>query len=333
MLIEGEKMSTISLENLNLEKIKNHLKKILNAETISEFTSLPSAVNTTFVFEANGKKYVMKMMTTPITEEWEKFRFNKVKKILKRFSQNEHVPVPEFIHLEENEEILGYRFLIISFIEGQNLWSIWRNLTKEEILPIVKELGKTVKTIHSIEYDYFGEIEDCENVSRETNYEKKMRNNIEEYVETLIERKIFPQDLLQKTQSYFNNLFSKINSHVKPTLIHNDIHQANMIVKKDEDGIYHIQAILDWEWAAAENPIEDLIYIQNGMLEDRNLREAFFSEYYQGKRNSIEDYEIYNKIFNILWTLDGVVCGWTYHNPTAENLNRDQKNLEELIEE
>jgi len=324
-------MSTITLENLNQVKIKNHLKKILNAETISEFTSLPSAVNTTLEFEANGKKYVMKMMTTPTTEEWEKYRFNKVKTILERFSQNKDVHVPKFIHLEENEEILGYRFLIISFIEGQNLWSIWRDLTKEEILPIVKELGKIVKTIHSIDYDYFGEIEDCNNVSRETNYEEKMRNNIEEYIETLIERKIFSQELLQKTKSYFINEFSKINSQVKSTLIHNDIHQANMIVKKDQDGKYQIQAILDWEWAAADNPKEDLIYIQNGMLQDQDLREAFFTEYYQGKRNSIEDYEIYNKIFRILWTLDDVICGWTFQNPTTENLERAQNVLEELI--
>jgi len=117
-------MSTISLDDLNQEQLKNHLKTILKANSISDFTIHPSAVNTTLQFEADEKKYIIKLMTTPTTDEWGKYRFEKVGKLFEQFATNPIIPTPQVIRVETSEEPLGYRYIIMTFVEGENLWSL-----------------------------------------------------------------------------------------------------------------------------------------------------------------------------------------------------------------
>ena len=62
------RMSTIPIEELDQELIKNHLKVVLKVDSISEFIAHPSAVNTTLQFEADEKKHIIKLMTTPTTD-------------------------------------------------------------------------------------------------------------------------------------------------------------------------------------------------------------------------------------------------------------------------
>ena len=326
-------MSTITLEELNQEEIRTYLKKVLKCKEISAFTMLPSAVNTTFMFSAEDKKYVMKLMTTPTTAEWEKYRFDKVGKLFEKLANNPNIPAPQVIYTENSEKILGYRFIIISYVEGENLWNIWRNLSQEEIIPIARELGKIVKEIHSIKYDFFGEIEDIESAERYYDYKDKILKQLEEYVKIILERKVLPEELVVKVQKYILANIDEMYVPAKACLLHNDIHQGNLIVKKDAQGIYKIQALLDWEWACADNPIEDIIYIEENVLQDPEVKQAFYSEYYQGEHKNLDAFAVDIKLFNILWKLDDIVCGWTFHNPTSENLTNAKIDLENLLGE
>ena len=128
-------MSTISLEDLDQSKLKSHLLTILEAKTISDFIVHPSAVNTTLQFEADKKMYIIKLMTTPTTEDWEKYRFDKVGKLFDLFAKNPKIPAPYVVRVENSEEPLGFRYIIMTFVEGENLWSIWNRLKNKDILP------------------------------------------------------------------------------------------------------------------------------------------------------------------------------------------------------
>ncbi|MHA1124312.1 MAG: phosphotransferase family protein [Candidatus Heimdallarchaeota archaeon] len=325
-------MSTISLKDLKQDQLKNHLKVVLEAKTISDFIVHPSAVNTTLQFEANKKKYIIKLMTTPTTDECEKYRFDKVGKLFEQFVTNPKIPAPEVIRVENSEEPIGYRYLIMTFVGGENLRSIQHHLSKEEMIPIVKELANIVRSIHSIEFDYYGEIEECKEATKYYDYKEKMVEQITELTDAILESKILPKNLVKKANTVFLGTLENTKTYPTSTLLHNDIHQGNIIVKKDDKGEYKIQAILDWEWACADNPLEDIVYIESGVLQDLEIRKIFYKEYYQGERDNLVDFVNDIKLFNILWTFDDVVHGWTFHNPTPENVENIKNNLERLLQ-
>ncbi|MHA1187657.1 MAG: aminoglycoside phosphotransferase family protein [Candidatus Heimdallarchaeota archaeon] len=324
-------MSTISLDDLNQEQLKNHLKTILKANSISDFTIHPSAVNTTLQFEADEKKYIIKLMTTPTTDEWGKYRFEKVGKLFEQFATNPIIPTPQVIRVETSEEPLGYRYIIMTFVEGENLWSIWRQLTQKDIIPIVKELAGIVRAIHEVKFDFWGDIEDCEASTRYSNYKQMRFTYFEELTQTILERKILPKDLVKKANSFFMDNFDKTNQPKKASLIHNDIHQGNIIVKKNPKGIYKIQAILDWEWACADNSLEDIVYIESVVLLNQETKKIFFKEYFQGERDSLSDFVLDITLFQIMWIFDDVVHGLLHHNPTPENIENAKNDLERLL--
>ncbi|MGC9781595.1 MAG: aminoglycoside phosphotransferase family protein [Candidatus Heimdallarchaeota archaeon] len=157
-------------------KVKEIIKEIFKCDTVSDFVSFPSSVNTLLQFVINNEKYMIKILTLPTLSEWENYRLDKEGKLLEFFSKHDSlkVPVPELIHIENNVELIGYRFIIYRFVDGQVLWNVWRDLTPQERIPIMKELGKLVRDIHSVKYDWFGELEDIENVSKHSNYKDSM---------------------------------------------------------------------------------------------------------------------------------------------------------------
>jgi len=324
-------MNTISLEELDQEQLKSHLLTILEAKTISDFIIHPSAVNTTLQFEADEKKYIIKLMTTPNTDEWEKYRFEKVGKLFEQFATNPKIPSPQMVRVETNEEPIGYRYIIMTFVEGQNLWSIWNNLTQDDIKPIVKELAGIVREIHTVKFDFWGDIEDCDASTRYSNYKEMRLSYFEELTQAILERKIFPDELVKKAKDCFINNFEKTTHPKKASLIHNDIHQGNIIVKKDVKCIYKIQAILDWEWACADYSLEDIVYIESAILLNQETKKIFFKEYFQDGRDSLIDFVIDITLFQIMWIFDDVVHGFTHHNPTPENIENAKNNLEQLL--
>jgi len=125
--------------------------------------------------------------------------------------------------------------------------------------------------------------------------------------------------------------FDKTNQPKKASLIHNDIHQGNIIVKKNPKGIYKIQAILDWEWACADNSLEDIVYIESVVLLNQETKKIFFKEYFQGERDSLSDFVLDITLFQIMWIFDDVVHGLLHHNPTPENIENAKNDLERLL--
>lgn len=243
------------------------------------------------------------------------------------------VPVPELIHIENNVELIGYRFIIYRFVDGQVLWNVWRDLSQLERIPIMKELGKLVRDIHSVKYDWFGELENIENVSKHSTYKESILDWIQELLEKISEQKPIPIELAERAQKYIQNNIDKITYKPKPTLVHNDIHQANLIVKKNKQGVFKIQALVDWEWACSTSALDDVFWIKDMVLEDKELEKAFFLEYFQGNRDNIDDFVLERKIFDIGIALDTAAYIWPNHSPTDDEVNKVKRSIEDNIVE
>lgn len=324
------------MSSLDHNKVKEIIKKIFDSDKIGDFVPFPSSVNTLLQFEIKNEKYMIKILTLPTLSEWENHRLDKEGKLLDFFFKHNSlkVPVPEIIHIENNDELIGYRFIIYRFVDGIVLWSVWRDLSKEEQIRLVKELASIVKEIHSVKYDWFGEIEDIEEVSRHSSYKESTLNWIQELKDSINKKKSLPMDLLEKAQKFIQNNIDKVTYKPVPTLVHNDIHQANVVVKKNDQGNYKIQAIVDWEWACSANLLDDLFWIKDTVLTDKELESTFFLEYFQGERDNLDDFVIDRKISNICLGLDTAASIWdTHHPPTDEEVEEVKRSLEENSKE
>ncbi len=201
-------------------QVKEVIKEIFSSDMVSDFVSFPSSVNTLLQFEINNEKYMIKILTLPTLSEWENYRLDKEGKLLEFFFKHDSikVPVPELIHIENNIDRIGFRFIIYRFVDGIVLWNVWRDLTPQERIQIVKELGKIVRDIHSVTYDWFGELEDIGNVSKHSNYKDSMLDWIQELLEKIIEQKSLPIELVKKGQKFIQNNIDKITYKPRPTL-------------------------------------------------------------------------------------------------------------------
>ena len=323
------------MSTLDHKKVKEIIKKIFKCTKVSDFVSFPSSVNTLLQFEIKNEKYMIKILTLPTLAEWENYRLEKEGKLLEFFSKHDSlsVPVPELVHIENNEELIGYKFIIYRFVEGVVLWNVWGDLSLEERIPIMKELGRIVRDIHTVEYDWYGEIEDMESISKSSTYKESILDWMRELREKIGEQESLPVNLVENAEKFVQKNIDNILYKPKPTLVHNDIHQANIIVKKNKQGIYKIQAIVDWEWACSTSALDDIFWIKDMVLVDKDLEKAFFFEYFQGERDNIDDFVLDRKIFNIGIALDSAAYIWPNHPPTEEEVEEVKRSIEENTKE
>ncbi len=91
---------------------------------------------------------------------------------------------------------------------------------------------------------------------------------------------------------------------------------------------------MDWEWACSANLLDDLFWIKDTVLTDKELESTFFLEYFQDGRDNLDDYVIDRKISNICLGLDTAASIWdTHHPPTDEEVEEVKRSLEENSKE
>ena len=317
---------------VDYEKLKDHLKQILNVESVGEFIIFPSKLNTTLGFTADENKFVIKLMTAPLITEREKYRYNKVATILKQIANNPNIPAPQVERVEDDKTVIGYRYIILGHIEGERLWSIRQKLTKEDKTSIIKQLVPIVREIHNIEYPFYGELEEYNSPKRYKTFKKKVKTQLSEFVDILLQREIFAKDLVELARDTFIKELEFIRFPVKSSLLHTKIQQDNILVKKDEQGAYKIQALLDWEEARAGNPLEEIYDLQNSLLIDEGNKKIFFEEYSQGKYENLAPFIVDLKLLQILKLFDDVLYGPASRSDNPETMNYAQNDLMRILE-
>src|SRR3972149_443977 len=67
-------------------------------------------------------------------------------------------PVPKIILHDESKKIVPFEFVIMTYLEGENLDSIFDKLHNTEKEDIFEQLGDLMGRIHGIKFDKFGEL-------------------------------------------------------------------------------------------------------------------------------------------------------------------------------
>ncbi len=329
------------MNQLNLDKIKAFLSEKFHTEKIEKIKILlDPTVNHHVTFEVEKKKYILKILTRKPAAEHEYYRLEKEADILVQFKQLEEshkfsakeyrkVPVPEVIHIEKDEKKIGYKFIITEFVEGKLLENIWSNLNEEEKEKIVIQLADIIRSIHSIKYEMFGDIEEFDCPRKFYTYERMIISNIRRYARIIGPKNLLPIKLVTKAAKFVEDNIVNIHLDFKPTLIHNDLHFGNIIINQECE----VKAIIDFEWAAAGNPIVDLIGVNEEFPLDKKLKDLFFTKYSKGKFDNLNEYKLEERIISIINEMSSLAVGWINFHPTEENVSYAKKRIEKMIAE
>lgn len=330
------------MNQINLDKIKVFLsEKFQTDEIVNVNIMLNPTVNHHVTFEVEKKKYIMKILTRKPAAEHEYYRLEKEADLLvhfkrleesQKFSAKEYqkVPVPEIKHVEKDEKKIGFKFIITEFVEGELLEDIWSNLQKEEKERIVLQLADIIQSIHSIKYEMFGDLEEFDCPRKFYTYEGMIRSSIRRYARILGPKNLLPIKLITQAVKFVEDNINKIHLDFKPTLIHNDLHFGNIIIDK-EAGEWIVKSIFDFEWAAAGNPIVDIMGAKEEFPLDNELRKLFLERYSRNKFDNLDDYKLEERINTIIFEMSSVAIGWINFHPTEENLSYAKKRIEKMI--
>lgn len=329
-------MTVISQELVNKALIgifkTNKIKNIQISENIT--------VNRIVTFEINEANFFMKILTRKPTSESEFYRLEKEAKLINFFAQknqNEkknceiYVPVPKIIHMECDLSKIGFKFIILEQVPGLTLDKEFKIMDIKEKNDILTQLARIVKNIHSVNYEMYGEIEEINCPRRFFSYENMLKANVRKSGRLISQRELLPVKLVTEAIKFVEDNLENLTFTSKPTLVHNDLNQTNIIVEKNTECKWKINAILDFEWAFAGNPIKDLFGLLDDFNLNKKLREMFLTTYFEGKRANLDEFIVERKINTIASILDSTAYGWIHFHPTKENLSYAKKVLKETL--
>lgn len=192
-------------------------------------------------------KYLLRLFNTEFANE------------LKNIKRIAHLPkVPQIRYCSETENNED-KFIILDYIQGNELYSSLPNISEKTQKEIALKLFEFLQQLYQLKnttYDighYIPIIPD---------YYGSWREGHQEYQEQ-IKKKIVgipllenTRALIKKTFKYFSENIDSLEFQFGPTLLHNDLHPKNIIV---EDGDF--SGIIDWECSQFGEPDFDLCHV------------------------------------------------------------------------
>lgn len=167
-------------------------------------------------------------------------------------------------------------YLLLEFKEGKNLYEIFNEIDKKELLNIYFNLGKEINKIHSYKKeDVKGDLFDKSIVEIEL---KIKEFSLDKKFDEII-------NMLKEKKSVFKEKYS---------LIHGDFDSRNILIKNNRD-LYTLSGIIDFEQARYDNRNFDIVNIyMKDLWKDKEIEKSFFKVYNNmNSIRSIDNYEIF----------------------------------------
>ena len=318
--------------NVNLEAFLETLKKIFSTDEIDELSRIQEkTVNDLYSFKVEEEKFIIKILTRPPISEMDKYRLDKEAKLILRLASVKDrfpIPVPRIIHNENDTKKIGYKFIIMSYVDGETAENVWAKTSREEKSQFLEEFAKITSSIHKANFEMFGDIEEYPTPRRFYSLNSLLKANTRRYAKMLGSSKLLPIKLVSKTQNFIERNLEKTNFTKEPFLVHSDLNLSNILVRKEDN--WKIKAILDFEWSYAADPIFDLFDIYEEWQLDSEQLDIFFTNYSEEKIN-LENFLLEKKIFHLIAQLATMTVGWVFFHPTEENITRVTNRIIDLL--
>lgn len=160
-----------------------------------------------------------------------------------------NIPAPDLIAFDDSKSLFPTQYILMSYIPGENLLSIFKKLNKQQQKEISFQLGKLTKQIHSIKSKDIGHEDLFENIN---SWVKRSIGDFETQWHVVNNTNYLSQQEKNDIIITFEK-FKKITLSDKGALTHGDFSAGNIQVNEGK-----IVGIFDFEYAFIADPLWDL---------------------------------------------------------------------------
>jgi len=243
--------------------MENLIKKILQDEKVV-FTSLTKATSgfTNLVFFIDNK-FVIKLSKDEVTRK----KIDKEISIYKNINLN---CIPRFI---ASGEMQGYKYLIITKVNGKSLYSIWHTLSETEREKSVEQIANILKAFNSYKYSFLNE----EYIDK--NWSEFILNELNVKTKTLKEMGFNTQ----KVDEFISKDLALIFNENQYGLVYNDAHFDNFIYDEGRLSLIDFDRVracpIDFEMlifkTMCDNPSKFASEEDEDNIEDEDYRQIY----------------------------------------------------------
>jgi aminoglycoside phosphotransferase (APT) family kinase protein len=238
-------------------------------------------------------------------------QFDQTAAIHRLVAQSTTIPIPEVIAVDVTLRNWPWRYLIRSFVPGEE-WAVLRkNLDQAELASAYRQIGDAVGQLHRIEFPAFGEIDGHGQVVQpDTSCLAALRRRAVQIIQSPRLQETFLAAVEQRSGWFESVEYSG--------LCHEDLHGYNILFDR-QGGEWGLTAVLDFEKAWAGSPETDLARLEIW----RGMTSPDFWAAYRALRPLEEGYAQRRPLYQLLWCLE-------YADPAQEHLADTRRVCQEL---
>lgn len=256
-------------QELELKDIELIMKKSFENDTlVDSYDFLKGGLfNTTYVIKTLNPTKKLVLRVAPIREElllnYEKSMM-KSEPVIYRLLESNGIPTPKVLKCDITHEIINRDYIVMEYIEGISLSH--PSFPREARNKIKEELGAYTAKIHNIKSNTFGWITPESNIRGSNKWADIISELAQEISEKTARNNVFDHSDIKVFDSFFSKHIELFDISVKPSLVHNDLWDPNIIVNK-VDGSWKIVAIIDADRAMfADSEYEYVLWSNDAIL-------------------------------------------------------------------
>ncbi|MBT6135933.1 MAG: phosphotransferase [Rhodospirillaceae bacterium] len=221
------------------------LSEFKNGVTVQQFQGGQS--NPTYRLEAGGRRFVLRKKP-PGELLPSAHAVDREYRVMKALAGTD-VPVPEMLHLCEDDAVIGQTFFVMDHVEGRVIPDpgIAEATSPGDRAAIYEAMVDALAKLHSVDWQAVG----LEGFGKPADYVARQISRWTRQYEASKTDEIPDMDRLMAW------LPDRIPGEDEATIVHGDFRLDNMIMHPTEP---RVLAILDWELATLGHPLSDLAY-------------------------------------------------------------------------
>lgn len=310
--------TNISNDNKTIERII--AEQLGRLPTKVEKISVKTTFHDVFIIHIAEKKYILKISKVDNLRKSYSFLIEGyIQEKLKELS----IPSVKTYAIDLSKKKYPFEYMIMEFKNGKNLEDCEEEQNLKEIF---LQLGKYLSEIHSINVSNYGFIQLDSLSSKKLSGSSPLwlsffNRNLEEHINYGFTLGLLSKEEKKRTINFLNQTISQSFTDTKPSLLHNDLGQRNILIYNGS-----LQAIIDWEDSILGDRLYDIAFFETFF--SHSSKSKFLPFFYEGYGLDVN--ELYsNPLFWMYYLRVSLLKAKSKHifgtyNATAFSIDRDR---------
>jgi aminoglycoside phosphotransferase (APT) family kinase protein len=187
----------------------------------------------------------------------------------------EHL-LPRMVHADWSRELIDRDWVLQTQVPGIPWPELRPELTVDEDRDLWRQLGEITRTIHAVRGAEFGPPEEGYGHGR---WSELVRWDVTGF-QVDAHRFGIESDAFQRLTMLVNGSVDDLDEVTEPRLVHSDLHDRHVFVRRDDRGAPVISGLIDLEFARFADPYSESIFVMQGLSEGDGEEFAAFCDGY-----------------------------------------------------